>query len=491
MVEASTSMRIFSSIVTETPMRPKSSIMVVTSCRCGTFDTVTGPSANRQPARIGRVAFLAPEMRISPSSAIPPLICNLSTSLPCVFVRSKHLKCERVNFVAHGRAQRRIHHLVALYGFLADKCRRNDDGLEVHVIVAGHHRLAAAQCRLDDCRYLVWFHAASSKNCSSLPLRDREIQQPLYHSRMIPDFTDEDLVELGRQALTVEIDGLRAQLPRLGQDFARACRICLNCRGRIVVTGMGKSGHIGGKIAATLASTGTPSFFVHPGEASHGDVGMITRDDVVLALSNSGETAEILTILPVIKRLGVPLIAFTGNADSALGRIASVHLDIRVPAEACPLNLAPTASTTAALAVGDALAVALLKARGFTEEDFARSHPAGALGRRLWYVKDVMRSGLDVPTVRADTTMFDGLMEITSKGLGMTAIVDAEQHVLGVFTDGDLRRALDRAADLRNTPMSEVMTRNPKSVRPGTLAAEAVHLMDTYRITSLIVTDDD
>jgi arabinose-5-phosphate isomerase len=307
---------------------------------------------------------------------------------------------------------------------------------------------------------------------------------------MNPDFTDEDLIELGRQALTVEIEGLRAQLPRLGTDFARACRICLNCRGRIVVTGMGKSGHIAGKIAATLASTGTPAFFVHPGEASHGDVGMITRDDAVLALSNSGETAEILTILPVIKRLGVPLIAFTGDFESSLARIATVHLDIRVPAEACPLNLAPTASTTAALAVGDALAVALLKARGFTEEDFARSHPAGALGRRLMYVKDVMRSGLDVPTVGADATLAAGLMEVTSKRLGMTAIVDDSMHVLGIFTDGDLRRVLDRSADLRTTRMDQVMTRNPKSVSPGMLAAEAVNLMETHSITSLVVVDD-
>jgi len=307
---------------------------------------------------------------------------------------------------------------------------------------------------------------------------------------MNSDYTDEGLIELGRQALAVEIDGLRAQLPRLGTDFARACRICLNCRGRIVVTGMGKSGHIGGKIAATLASTGTPSFFVHPGEASHGDVGMITRDDAVLALSNSGETAEILTILPVIKRLGVPLIAFTGNSDSALARIATVHLDIRVPAEACPLNLAPTASTTAALAVGDALAVALLKARGFTEEDFARSHPAGALGRRLLFVKDVMRTGKQIPTVRVDTTLAQGLLEVTSKGLGMTAVVDDSMRVLGVFTDGDLRRALDRAADLHATRMDQVMTAGPKSVLPSTLAAEAVHLMETHRITSLIVLDE-
>lgn len=317
------------------------------------------------------------------------------------------------------------------------------------------------------------------------------MQAYLYYSQMNSDYSDEGLVELGRQALKVEIEGLRAQLPRLGTDFARACRICLNCRGRIVVTGMGKSGHIGGKIAATLASTGTPAFFVHPGEASHGDVGMITRDDAVLALSNSGETAEILTILPVIKRLGVPLIAFTGNSDSALARIASVHLDIRVPAEACPLNLAPTASTTAALAVGDALAVALLKARGFTEEDFARSHPAGALGRRLLFVKDVMRTGSQIPTVRVDTTLAEGLLEVTSKGLGMTAIVDDSMHVLGVFTDGDLRRALDRAADLRATRMDQVMTAGPKSVLPSMLAAEAVHLMETHRITSLIVLDEN
>jgi arabinose-5-phosphate isomerase len=308
---------------------------------------------------------------------------------------------------------------------------------------------------------------------------------------MHPDYTDENLVELGRQALAIEIDGLRAQLPRLGTDFARACRICLDCRGRVVVTGMGKSGHIGGKIAATLASTGTPSFFVHPGEASHGDVGMITRDDAVLALSNSGETAEILTILPVIKRLGVPLIALTGNADSALARIATVHLDIQVPAEACPLNLAPTASTTAALGVGDALAVALLKARGFTEEDFARSHPAGALGRRLLFVKDVMRSGAHIPTVRAETTLAEGLMEVTSKGLGMTAIVNDSMQVLGVFTDGDLRRALDASANLHTTRMDQVMTLDAKSVRPTMLAAEAVHLMETHRITSLVVIDAD
>lgn len=304
------------------------------------------------------------------------------------------------------------------------------------------------------------------------------------------EYTDDGFVDLGRQALNVEIEGLRAQLPRLGVDFARACRICLSCRGRIVVTGMGKSGHIGGKIAATLASTGSPAFFVHPGEASHGDVGMITRDDVVLALSNSGETDEILTIVPAIKRLGVPLIAFTGNAGSTLAREATVHLDIGVPAEACPLNLAPTASTTAALGVGDALAVALLKARGFTEQDFARSHPSGNLGRRLLlHVNDVMRTGSEVPQVQANTTLAAGLLEVSRKGLGMTAIVDAENHVLGVFTDGDLRRALDQPVDLHATCMEQVMTRQAKTVRGNMLAAEAVHLMETYRITSLVVVD--
>src|SRR5450631_1592832 len=320
----------------------------------------------------------------------------------------------------------------------------------------------------------------------------RTEEQPGYHSCMPASVTDINLIEVGRQALAVEIEGLQAQLPRLGAEFARACRICLDCRGRIVVTGMGKSGHIGGKIAATLASTGTPAFFVHPGEASHGDIGMITRDDAVLALSNSGETDEILTIVPVIKRLGVPLIAFTGNSSSTVARVATVHLDIGVPAEACPLNLAPTASTTAALAVGDALAVALLKARGFTEEDFARSHPSGALGRRLLlHVKDVMRTGAEIPKVAPDAPLAEGLMEVTRKGLGMTAVVDDANRVLGVFTDGDLRRALDRAVDLHATRMEQVMTRKAKAVRANTLAAEAVLLMETHRITSLVVVDSE
>ena len=308
---------------------------------------------------------------------------------------------------------------------------------------------------------------------------------------MHTSFTDQALIDLGRQALQIEIEGLQAQMPHLNADFAQACRICLECKGRVVVTGMGKSGHIAGKIAATLASTGTPAFFVHPGEASHGDVGMIVREDAVIALSNSGETDEILTIVPVLKRLGVPLIALTGARTSTLARTATVHLDTSVPAEACPLNLAPTASTTAALGVGDALAVALLHARGFTEQDFARSHPAGNLGRRLLlHVDDVMRTGADIPKVRPETLLVEGLVEMSRKGLGMTTIVDAAGKLQGVFTDGDLRRALDKRVDVHRTRMNEVMTRNGKTVRTGVLAAEAVNLMQTHRITSLVVVDD-
>jgi len=305
------------------------------------------------------------------------------------------------------------------------------------------------------------------------------------------DFSDQELIGQGRRALQTEIDGLAAQLPRLGATFARACRICLACKGRVVVTGMGKSGHIAGKIAATLASTGTPAFFVHPGEASHGDVGMIVREDAVIALSNSGETGEILAILPVLKRLGVPLIALTAASGSTLARAADVHLDSGVPAEACPLNLAPTASTTAALALGDALAVALLHARGFTEQDFARSHPAGNLGRRLLlHVDDVMRKGPDVPRVGPEQRLAQGLLEMSRKGLGMTTVVSEDGVLLGVFTDGDLRRALDRNVDVHRTLMREVMTVQGKSVRPDTMAAEAVNLMQAHRITQLVVVDD-
>jgi len=303
--------------------------------------------------------------------------------------------------------------------------------------------------------------------------------------------SSDPLIARGRRVLATEAEAVAALEHRLGEPFAAACRLVLRCEGRVVVTGMGKSGHVGSKIAATLASTGTPSFFLHPAEAIHGDIGMITTKDVVLALSNSGETDELLTILPVIKRLDVPLIALTGKAGSTLARYATVTLDVSVPAEACPLNLAPTASTTATLAMGDALAVAVLEARGFTEEDFARSHPGGSLGRRLLlHVDEVMRTGDDLPAVGPDTPLGAGLLEMSRKGLGMTTIVDEARRVIGVFTDGDLRRALDKLVDVHATRMRDVMTANPKMARPRMLAAEAVHLMETYRITALPVVDD-
>jgi len=302
--------------------------------------------------------------------------------------------------------------------------------------------------------------------------------------------TDDALLELGRQALQTEAQAVSALVPRLDAAFARACRLCLDCKGRVIVTGMGKSGHIAGKIAATLSSTGTPAFFLHPAEASHGDIGVITRQDVLLAISNSGETAEIVTLVPHIRRLGVALITMTGNQDSTLARAATVNLDVSVPAEACPLNLAPTASTTATLAMGDAIAVAVLKHRGFTEEDFARSHPGGSLGRRLLlHVEDIMRTGKDVPKVTASTPLAQGLVEMSRKGLGMTAIVDPDGHVLGIFTDGDLRRSFDRQVDVHATRMDEVMTRGGRTIGPKALAAEAVHVMEEHRITALPVVD--
>jgi len=299
------------------------------------------------------------------------------------------------------------------------------------------------------------------------------------------------LIAAGRRALATEARGVAALESRLGSSFVAACQICLDCKGRVVVTGMGKSGHIASKIAATLASTGTPAFFMHPAEASHGDLGMITRDDVVLALSNSGETPEILALLTPIARLGVPLIALTGNADSTLAREARAHLDVGVAEEACPLNLAPTASTTATLAMGDALAVALLESRGFTAEDFARSHPGGSLGRRLLLrVSDVMRSGEAVPRVGPDTSMAVGLLEMSRKGLGMTVVVDDAGRAVGVYTDGDLRRSLDRRIDVHGARMRDVMTTPCKSIGERELAAEAVHIMETHRITSLPVVNE-
>jgi arabinose-5-phosphate isomerase len=311
---------------------------------------------------------------------------------------------------------------------------------------------------------------------------------------VVPDTStqDEQLLMSARRALSIEAKAVESLIVRLDKSFADACRVCLACEGRMVVTGIGKSGHIARKIAATFASTGTPSFFLHPAEASHGDLGMITRTDGVLAISNSGETRELVLLLPHLKRLGVPLITMTGNGNSTLARASTVVLDVSVPAEACPLNLAPTASTTATLAMGDALAVSLLEARGFTEQDFARSHPGGSLGRRLvLHVEDVMRKGSDLPRVNADTPLGDGLLEMSRKGLGMTVIVDANDHVLGVFTDGDLRRALDRQIDVHNAVMRDVMTAKCKTIGPRELAAEGAHLMETYRITVLPVVDQD
>jgi arabinose-5-phosphate isomerase len=302
---------------------------------------------------------------------------------------------------------------------------------------------------------------------------------------------DEQLLSCARRTLGIEAGAVQALLTRLDHDFASACRLFLACAGRVVVTGMGKSGHVARKIAATLASTGTPAFFLHPAEASHGDLGMITRSDAVLALSNSGETPELVLLLPHLKRLGVPLIAMTGKLRSTLGKAATVLLDVSVPEEACPLNLTPTASTTACLAMGDALAVAVLEARGFTRQDFARSHPGGSLGRQLLlHVEEVMRTGPAVPRVLPSALLADGLIEMSAKGLGMTVIVDAAERVLGVFTDGDLRRALDKQVDVHSAVMSSLMTSPCKSIAAGALAAEAVHLMEVHRITALPVVDE-
>ncbi|PWG65202.1 KpsF/GutQ family sugar-phosphate isomerase [Sediminicurvatus halobius] len=304
--------------------------------------------------------------------------------------------------------------------------------------------------------------------------------------------SDEDLCRLGRAVIETEAAAVAALGERIGADFARACRLLLDCRGRVVVIGMGKSGHIGGKLAATLASTGTPAFFVHPGEASHGDLGMITAEDVVIGLSNSGETDEINLLLPLIKRLAVPLVALSGNPGSTLARAATVHLDVGVAEEACPLGLAPTSSTTATLAMGDALAIALLDARGFTRDDFALSHPGGRLGRRLLLrIDDLMHTGERLPRVGPDTLLGEALVEMSRKGLGMTAVVDDDDRVLGVFTDGDLRRTLDHGVDVHGTRVREVMTAGGRQIPRQSLAAEALELMERHRINALLVTDDE
>ena len=295
-------------------------------------------------------------------------------------------------------------------------------------------------------------------------------------------------LDSARQVLTIEADAITRQLDQLGKTFEMACQRILDCDGRVVVTGMGKSGHIASKIAATLASTGTPAFFVHPGEASHGDLGMITPKDLVLAISNSGETAEVLSILPIIKRMGVPLIGLASVPSSTLATLADVYVNIPVEQEACPMNLAPTASTTATLAVGDALAIAVLNARDFDEHDFARSHPGGSLGRRLLlYVEDIMHKGDDVPTVNQDALLSDALVEMTSKGLGMTGVVDQNKELIGIYTDGDLRRTLAERVSV-DTPIKEVMTAKPVTVTPDILAAELITMMKNSRISGIIVT---
>jgi arabinose-5-phosphate isomerase len=301
-----------------------------------------------------------------------------------------------------------------------------------------------------------------------------------------------DLIQSAQRTIRLEVEAVEGLLAHINADFVSACEMILASKGRVVVLGMGKSGHIARKIAATLASTGTPSFFVHPAEASHGDMGMITSADIILALSNSGTTAEIVTLLPLIKRLGIKMISLTGNADSTLSKAAEVNLNAHVVHEACPLNLAPTSSTTAALAMGDALAIALLDARGFTAEDFAFSHPGGALGRRLLLkVEHVMHSGEQLPQVPRGTLLRDSLMEMTRKGLGMTAIVETDGRLAGIFTDGDLRRTLDRPIDIRLASIDDVMTVHGKTVRPEMLAAEALKIMEDHKIGALIVVDEN
>lgn len=303
-------------------------------------------------------------------------------------------------------------------------------------------------------------------------------------------------IQLAHETFQIEADAILMLKARLSNsaddDFARATALLYQCDGRVVVSGMGKSGHIARKIAATLSSTGTPALFVHPGEAAHGDLGMVTEHDVMIAISNSGESDELMAILPVVKRLGAKLISMTGRPESSLARLADVHLNVGVTKEACPLNLAPTASTTATLAMGDALAVALLDAHGFREDDFARSHPGGALGRRLLtHVRDVMRTGASVPQVGADVLLPTALLEVTSKGLAMTAVVDDAARVLGIFTDGDLRRLIEQGHDFSRSPISTVMHANPRTVTPDQLAVEAVDLMEHYRINQVLVVDTD
>ena len=298
-------------------------------------------------------------------------------------------------------------------------------------------------------------------------------------------------LNLGRQVLDIEAAAVQALSARLDENFLHALNVILNCEGRVIVSGMGKSGHIARKIAATMSSTGTPAYFVHPGEASHGDLGMVASTDVFIALSYSGESQELMTIVPIIKRQGAKLISMTGNPASSLAKVADVHLNAAVDREACPMNLAPTASTTASLALGDALAVALLDAKGFNAENFARSHPGGSLGRRLLTrVSDVMRTGTRMPMVPEDAMLGAALMEMSRKGVGMTAIVNGNNVVKGIFTDGDLRRTLEKNLDFGSTPVKNVMSENPRCIGPDSLAAEAVQLMEQHSISQMLVVDE-
>jgi arabinose-5-phosphate isomerase len=320
--------------------------------------------------------------------------------------------------------------------------------------------------------------------------RSEQAHPLVVDAEMKAAFDAQRALQLARETFEIEAKALLGLKARQGEDFARAARAMLECRGRVVVMGMGKSGHVGRKIAATLASTGTPAIFVHPAEASHGDLGMVTRGDIVLAISNSGESEELAAVIPAIKRLGVMLVLMTGRSDSSLARHADMLLSSAVDQEACPMNLAPTASTTAQMALGDALAVALLDARGFREEDFARSHPGGALGRKLLtHVRDVMRSGDAVPRVLPDAPFLEMMREMTRKGLGATAITSAGGQVLGIFTDGDLRRLIEKGVDLRSLSASEVMHPDPKRVRQDALAVDAAEIMELHRITSVLVVD--
>ena len=301
-----------------------------------------------------------------------------------------------------------------------------------------------------------------------------------------------NFIDHGKKVIQLESEALEQLIERIGQPFNNACQLILDCTGRVVIVGMGKSGHIGGKIAATMASTGTPAFFVHPGEASHGDLGMITPGDLLIAISSSGQTPEVLTILPIIKRMGIPLVALTGFCKSELGTAADVCLDIGVEREACPHNLAPTTSTTATLAMGDALAIAILQSRGFSKEDFARSHPGGVLGRRLLlYVEDVMHANQELPIVKTGTMVSDALEEISNKGLGMAGVVDRNDRLVGIYTDGDLRRTLNRTHDLSDVLIDDVMTPAPQTVSLRTLAAEVIDLMQNQSINGVFVVDEN